>query len=103
MMGQPSTRTALGAEALAALRTCAFCPNPCRSRIPADLAGQLESQTPSALALLALTVVAGLAPAEASVRATLEDLAAARACRSACVYDFDIPALVLAVAAEVGR
>ncbi len=83
------------------LRMCAFCPNPCRRAIPASLEHQLESRTPSALALLALQVTHGRAPRDPSVRHALLELEAAIACRDACVYGFDIPALVRSVAEEL--
>lgn len=83
------------------LRICAFCPNPCRRAIPATFDQQLESRTPSALALLALQVLHGHVPREASVREALLELDAATACRDACVYGFDIPALVRSVADEL--
>lgn len=85
------------------LRMCAFCPNPCRSAIPATLDQQIESRTPSALSLLALQVFEGRAPHDPSVREALLDLEAAIACRSACVYGFDIPAAVRAVAEVLPR
>lgn len=81
-----------------ALRVCAFCPNPCRRAIPASAEQQIESRTPSALALLALQVTQGRAPRDPSVKAALLELDAAIACRDACVYGFDIPALVRSVA-----
>jgi len=85
------------------LRICAFCPNPCRRAIPSTLPQQLESRTPSALALLALQVTHGRAPRDPSVRASLLELDAAIACRDACVYGFDIPALLRAVAEELSQ
>jgi len=83
------------------LRMCAFCPNPCRRAIPPTLRHQLESHTPSALALLALQVTHGRAPRDPSVREALLELEAAIACRAACVYGFDIPSVVRSVAEEL--
>lgn len=85
----------------ATLRMCAFCPNPCRRAIPASLEHQLESRTPSALALLALEVTHDRAPRDRSVREALLELEAATACRDACVYGFDIPSLGRSVAEEL--
>lgn len=85
----------------AKLRMCAFCPNPCRRAIPASLEHQLESRTPSALALLALQATHGRAPRDPSVREALLELDAAIACRDACVYGLDVPALVRSVAEEL--
>lgn len=85
------------------LRMCAFCPNPCRSAIPPTLDQQVESRTPSALALLALQVTLGRVPIDPSVREALLDLDAAIACRSACAYGFDIPSAVRDVAERLPR
>jgi hypothetical protein len=83
------------------LRTCAFCPNPCRRAIPASFEHQLESRTPSALALLALQTLEARVPRDPSIREALLELDAAIACRDACVYGFDIPAAVRSVAEEL--
>lgn len=93
----------MAAVDIAILWICAFCPNPCRSEIPASLGRQIESQTPSALALLALHAVEGRVPSEPSVREVLLDLEAAVHCQPACVYDFDIPSMVRAVAESLPR
>jgi fumarate reductase (CoM/CoB) subunit B len=87
-------------ESVQALRICAFCPNPCRRAIPAALPAQLESQTPSALALLALYVTEGTLPWSEDIGRSLGALDAAEACRPACAYAYDIPALVRQVAQE---
>ena len=85
------------------LRMCACCPNPRRRAIPPTLPQQLESRTPSALALLALQVTHGRTPRDPSVRDALLELDAAIACRGACVYGFDIPSAVRSVADELPR
>lgn len=77
---------------IALLRICAFCPNPCRSAVPEDVADQRESRTPSALAYLAVALNDGFVKPDAETRAALADLELAETCRPACVYGFDVPA-----------
>jgi len=86
-----------------ALAVCALCPNPCRRGVPASMAQQLESQTPSALALLAWYVQRGELAWSEDVAAALGALDAAEACKSLCVYGYDIPALVREVAAGAAK
>ncbi len=64
---------------------------------------QAESLTPSALALIALAVVDGQLPNDASVRGALGRTAQARACVALCPYDYDVPAAVDEFAAELSR
>ncbi|MEF7617269.1 hypothetical protein V4F39_25380 [Aquincola sp. MAHUQ-54] len=72
-------------------RFCACCPNPCRRAVPAGDDGlQTESQTPSALSLIALAVIDGALPFDEGTRRALARTAAAHACRPACPYGFDI-------------
>lgn len=73
------------------LRFCAFCPNLCRS---AWAAAHDEAESPSALALLAVSVAVGAVADTAEVRAALARRAMATACRSACPYGIDVPALI---------
>ncbi len=81
------------------LRICAFCPNPCRSAVPEDMADQRESRTPSALAYLAVALNDGFVESDAETQAALADLELAEICRPACVYGFDLPAELRAFAA----
>jgi hypothetical protein len=78
----------------AVLAFCATCPNPCRRAWPAGASPQLETVTPSALALLALMVVRGEVRSDAATLALLERTEMARHCRVACPYDYDIAGLV---------
>ena len=76
------------------LRFCACCPNPCRKALPAALVRQVESETPSALALIALAVIDGHLPYDLDAQAALSRTEAAHACRSACPYGYDIAGAV---------
>ena len=76
------------------LRFCACCPAPCRSAIPAGIAVQAESATPTGLALITLAVLRDALPLDAGTRAALGQLEAARACATACPYGHDIPAVI---------
>lgn len=86
-----------------ALAVCAVCPNPCRRGIPPGMPRQLESETPSALALLAWYVQAGEVALDDEVARGLGSLEAAEACVPFCVYGFDIPELIREVVAEASR
>lgn len=85
---------ALSLETTNELRTCAFCPNTCRPSYAADEALQIESQTPSALCLLALAVLEKRMPHDEAARTTLSRRAAAQASRGHCTYGLDVPALL---------
>jgi hypothetical protein len=82
------------------LRICAFCPNPCRRALPASYPVQIETYTPSALALLAVLLDDGAVQLSTEVAQTLDSLQVAEQCRPACVYGFDIPALIRRVRQE---
>lgn len=79
------------AATLPNLRFCAYCPNPCRSALEDDTA-YLESQTPSALALLAVLVEDRALAWSADVDTALADDSVAVRCRERCPYGYDIPA-----------
>lgn len=82
------------------LRFCACCPNPCRRAIPADAPVQVETQTPSALALIALAVIDGELPFDADARRVLRRTEQARLCRAACPYDHDIAGAIDTLVAQ---
>lgn len=82
------------ADALDRLRFCAFCPNLCRSAWPHPHA---EAETPSALALLAVAIAEGAVADGPEPRAVLARQDMAAACRAACPYEVDVPALVAAL------
>lgn len=73
------------------LRSCAFCPNTCRPSYAATATPQIESQTPSAMSLLALAVLDGrLDPRDSGVALALARRDAVRASRGRCDFGFDI-------------
>ena len=75
------------------LRSCAFCPNTCRPSYAATATPQIESQTPSALCLLALAVLDGrLDRRDSGVALALARRDAVRASRGRCSFGFDIDA-----------
>lgn len=82
------------------LRFCAYCPNPCRRAVPAERALQVETETPSAMSLIALAVVDGQLPFDADARRVLARTEVTRQCRVACPYDYDIAGAIEAVVKE---
>lgn len=74
------------------LRSCAFCPNTCRSSHSAQANLQIESQTPSAMSLLALAYLDGRLDNVSGVLAALRRREAVRESRAHCTYGFDIDA-----------
>jgi hypothetical protein len=72
------------------LRFCACCPNPCRRAIPAEHARQVESETPSALALIGLSLIDKRLEFDPEVNDMLSRTEMTRLCRAACPYDHDI-------------
>lgn len=80
------------ADPVATLRTCAFCPNTCRPSHPSEAALQIESQTPSAMALIALAVLDGRLVPDSGARVALQRRDAVRASREQCNFGFDIDA-----------
>ena len=78
--------------ALQTLRSCAFCPNTCRPSHPAQARSQIESQTPSAMSLLALAYLDGRLSARSGVIEALQRREAVRESRTHCSYGFDIDA-----------
>ena len=79
-------------NARATLRNCAFCPNTCRPSHPADAPQQTESQTPSAMSLMALAHLDGRLDADSGVLQALQRRDAVRASLGHCTYGFDIDA-----------
>jgi hypothetical protein len=78
--------------ALETLRTCAFCPNTCRSSHSAAAQVQIESQTPSAMSLLALAFLAGRLDSDSGVVQALRRREAVRESLGHCTYGLDIDA-----------
>lgn len=77
-------------DSLQALRVCAFCPNVCRPSHDAQAPVQIESQTPSAMALLALAYLEGRLSARSGVLEALARREAVRESRGHCLYGLDI-------------
>lgn len=82
------------------LRRCACCPSPCRRAIPPDTARQVETDTPSGLAMIALAVIDGALDFDEPVRRALSRTDAAHRCRAACTYGYDIATTIDAFVAE---
>ena len=78
--------------ALETLRSCAFCPNTCRPSHAAQARLQIESQTPSAMSLLALAYLDGRLGECSGVIEALQRREAVRESRTHCTYGFDIDA-----------
>lgn len=94
---------ALTQESIETLRTCAFCPNTCRPSYPAEEATQIESQTPSALCLLALSLLSGQLELDSGTELALNRRAAALASRGHCSYGLNISPVLDEVLAAVGE
>ena len=77
---------------LETLRTCAFCPNTCRPSHSAAARLQIESQTPSAMSLLALAFLDGLLDEDSGVVQALRRREAVRESLGHCTYGLDIDA-----------
>ena len=78
-------------DVLKKLRTCAFCPNTCRSSHSREAPLQVESQTPSALALVSLAVLDGRLPLDEGTRKVLARRQAAEESVGHCTYGLDMP------------
>ena len=74
------------------LRRCACCPSPCRRAIPPDTARQVETDTPSGLAMIALAVIDGALDFDEPVRRALSPPDAGPCFRAACTHGLDIAA-----------
>ena len=72
------------------LRSCAFCPNTCRPSHPAESPLQIESQTPSAMSLLALAYLDGRLNEASGVLGALARRDAVRESLGHCTYGFNI-------------
>lgn len=81
-------------------RFCACCPNPCRRAVPAERAVQIESETPSALSMIALAVIDGELAFDADARSALARTEVAHLCRAACPYGYDIAGAIEAFSAS---
>lgn len=75
---------------LETLHTCAFCPNTCRPSHAAESPLQIESQTPSAMSLLALAYLDGRLSARSGVVEALARRDAVRESLGRCTYGLNI-------------
>ena len=89
--------------ALETLRSCAFCPNTCRPSHAAQARSQVESQTPSAMSLLALAYLDGRLRECSGVLEALQRRDAVRESRTHCTYGFEIDAALDAALASPAR
>jgi hypothetical protein len=87
-------------DALEILRNCAFCPNTCRPSHAAKAPLQIESQTPSAMSLLALAYLDGRLHEGSGVLAALQRRDAVRESLGHCTYRFDVDAALNAALAS---
>lgn len=90
-------------DSLEALRVCAFCPNVCRPSHDARSHVQIESQTPSAMSLLALAYLDGRLGAESGVLEALARREAVRESLGHCLYGFDIDCALSAALDAAGK
>lgn len=72
------------------LMICAFCPNTCRPSIAAQ-GLQIESQTPSALSLIAIAVLEGRIALDDQTKTSLARREAIQASVGHCTYGLDMP------------
>lgn len=72
------------------LMICAFCPNTCRPVIAAQ-GIQVESQTPSALSLIAIAVLQGRMTLDKQTRKALSRRDAVNASVGHCTYELEMP------------
>ncbi len=83
------------------IRFCAFCPNLCRTQYPTSGVPQREYMAPSALAYLGYALLNDLILYNEEVADTLTKLEACEACKPGCLYHYDIPTHLRALAAEL--
>lgn len=76
------------------LRMCALCPSPCRDAWPSVSKAPLESDLPSGLSLLAMSVLDGRIVLDDEVRASLQVKPEAELCVQVCVYHLPVMAAV---------
>ena len=83
------------------LTTCAYCPNTCRPSYASYLPVQIESQTPSALALIMLAVLDGYLPFDDPTRVALGRRDALDASIGHCTYGLDMATTINTAMLEV--
>ena len=85
------------------IRFCAFCPNLCRTLYPTSGIPQREYMAPSALCYLVFAVLNDLISYNDEVAEVLTKLEAVDECKKACMYNYDIPGNLRALAEEFKR
>ena len=69
---------------------CACCPCPCRRVIASDAQEQIETATPSAMAMIALAVLDGALDFDLAAQRAFSRTEMIRPCKAACPYELDI-------------
>ena len=82
------------------IRFCAFCPNLYRTNYPTSEIPQKEYMAPSALSYIGYTVLNDLIKYDDEIVDVLTKLEAFDECKKACLYGYDIPSHLRALAAD---
>ena len=83
------------------IRFCAFCPNLCRNLYPRSGVPQREYIAPSSLSYIGFALLNELIAYNEEVAAVLTKLEALDACKAGCLYNYDIPSHLRALASEL--
>jgi hypothetical protein len=83
------------------IRFCAFCPNLCRNQYPRSGVPQREYMAPSSLSYIGFAVLNDLIMYNEEVAIVLTKLEACDACKIGCLYNYDIPSHLRALASEL--
>ena len=83
------------------IRFCAFCPNLCRNQYPRSGVPQREYMAPSSLSYIGFAVLNDLIMYNEEVAIVLTNLEACDACKIGCLYNYDIPGHLRALASEL--
>jgi hypothetical protein len=82
------------------IRFCAFCPNLCRTNYPTSGIPLREYMAPSALSYIGYAVLNDLLKYDDEIADVLNKLEAFDECKKACLYGYDIPSHLRALAAD---
>ena len=83
------------------IRFCAFCPNLCRTNYPRNITPQREYMAPSALSYIGYAVLNNLIEYNEEIASVLTKLEAFDECKKACIYNYDVPSHLRALAEEL--
>ena len=83
------------------IRFCAFCPNLCRNQYPRSGVPQREYMAPSSLSYIGFAVLNDLIMYNDEVATVITKLEACDACKIGCLYNYDIPSHLRALASEL--